>query len=122
MKKLSDFIKNQKMLFALIVSIGISSNFHTLQADEIPDANMKFEEFKNSITKIVDLQKKLSPILADRSNDAINKRLEGLKKIPKDVLESFSTLQVQGADGRIRIMDTYSDEIMRKITGAKYQN
>ena len=118
-KKLSDFIKNQKMLFALIVSIGISSNFHTLQADEIPDANMKFEEFKNSITKIVDLQKKLSPILADRSNDAINKRLEGLKKIPKDVLESFSTLQVQGADGRIRIMDTYSDEIMRKITGAK---
>ncbi len=57
--------------------------------------------------------------LSDSSDEAIQSHLDGLKRIPKKVLENFSKIQVQTPDGRIIILDTYSDEVMRKITGDK---
>lgn len=62
---------------------------------------------------------KIAPIFANTSDEAILNRLEGLKKIPNKTLKLFSKIQIQGFDGRIKLIDTYSDEIMRKITGKK---
>lgn len=62
---------------------------------------------------------KIAPLFTDMSDEAIRNRLEGLKKMPYKTLKRFAKIQIQGVDGRIKLLDTYSDEIMRKITGKK---
>lgn len=61
----------------------------------------------------------IEPIFNDMSDNAIQKRLDGLKNMPSKTLMRFAKIQMQGADGRTKLLDTYSDEMMRKITGKK---
>ncbi len=78
-------------------------------------AKQFIEHFKNLEKK----EEKLESIFADTSSESIEKRLKGLKNIPAKTVRYFATLQIQGMDGRIKTLDTYSDEIMRKITESK---
>lgn len=89
--------------------------------EESPEVLAAREQVRIFMQHIAELEKKqqsLAPKLKDSSEAAVQARLEGLKSIPKDLLREFSTLQLQSMDGRIKIIDTYSDEVMRKIVEA----
>lgn len=77
------------------------------------------EDFIAHIATSKESAEKIAPIFADMSDEAIRERIEGLKKIPNKTLKRFAKIQIQGFDGRIKLLDTYSDEIMRKVTGKK---
>ncbi|WP_237416436.1 cytochrome c biogenesis protein CcsA [Helicobacter saguini] len=94
---------------------SIESTESTQQKDDEKLNN--FMEYNKILTA---QSKELEPYINDMSKEAIDKRIENLKKIPKKYLESFASLQVQGMDGRVKLLDTLSDEIMRKIVGANH--
>ena len=77
------------------------------------------EDFIAHIATSKESAEKIAPIFADMSDEAIRNRIDGLKKIPNKTLKRFAKIQIQGFDGRIKLLDTYSDEIMRKVTGKK---
>ncbi|STQ86191.1 cytochrome c-type biogenesis protein CcsB [Helicobacter muridarum] len=132
-RQLGDFVQRQKILslFVGIViisfiepSIASQANAHhsrlnTLDISNKIDANAKsknqVQAFMRYFDELANKQQELEPLLEDSSLEAIKARLESLRNIPKDYLQSFSQLQIQGMDGHIKIMDTYSHEVMRKI-------
>lgn len=129
-RKLGNFIKEQKPLLAVFVcflfmfsidsklmALSIESNTEAKEASENKEILNKFIEYNKILTQ---QNKELEPYINDTSKEAIDKRIQNLKKIPKKYLESFASLQVQGMDGRVKLIDTLSDEIMRKIVGANH--
>lgn len=146
-RKLSNFIKGQKTLGAalLCVMLGIWQLGTPIYAkgdkienklDEIvsQDGQAKKthldmqlqEKYRQANTAFIAHEatnkaskEEIEPIFNDMSDKAIQKRLDGLKNIPSKTLRRFAKIQMQGADGRMKLLDTYSDEMMRKITGKK---
>ncbi len=58
----------------------------------------------------------LETMLSDNSNDALQNRMRKLKNIPSEYIKHFARLQIQDFDGRLKPLDTFATEIMRKIT------
>ncbi|RDU73193.1 cytochrome c-type biogenesis protein CcsB [Helicobacter aurati] len=122
-KQLSDFVRQQKVLLFLIGIMIISSVQPTLakatdkqhlDSDGIV-AKQQIQTFMQYFDELAQKQQELAPLLNDTSQEAIQRHLESLKHVPQEYLEDFAKLQIQGMDGHIKIMDTYSNEVIRKI-------
>ncbi|RDU67699.1 cytochrome c-type biogenesis protein CcsB [Helicobacter didelphidarum] len=93
---------------------NISKQTDTEDSEEVKKRLEQFVAYNKSIEQ---KNQKLEPLINDMSKEAIQKRVDGLKKIPKKSLKIFAKLQIQGMEGRVKLFDTYSDEVMRKIVG-----
>lgn len=146
-RKLSNFIKGQKALGITLLCVTFSvwqlgtplyakDNKIETNIDELINKNSKVENSridtqlqekyrKANLAFIAheainrEREKTVRTIFQDMSDNAIQKRLDGLKNMPSKTLKLFAKIQMQSADGRVKLLDTYSDEMMRKITGKK---
>lgn len=139
-RKLSIFVKSQKTLSVMLlcVAFGVWQFGTPMYAKDKTDETKKDEQTHTQVdTKLQEKYRKanaafiaheatnkaskaiVDPIFNDTSDEAIQKRLNGLKNMPNKTLKNFAIIQTQGIDGRIKLLDTYSDEMMRKITGKK---
>lgn len=101
--KLSKFLKNQKIIS---IAIFIFSLNYPIYAQDFNLNNLQ-----NRWTK-------LNSIMNDTSDENILQRFNNVKKIPKDLIDSFKKLQIQNSQGRIELMDTFSSGLIRKITNS----
>ena len=146
-RKLSNFIKSQKTLGVALICFAfgmwqlgtplyakddeIESKIETSEKQDINSKNTHIdmqlqEKYRKANLAFIaheatnkESQEAVRQIFSDTSDKAIQKRLEGLKNIPSKTLKRFAKIQMQGFDGRVKLLDTYSDEMMRKITGKK---
>lgn len=125
--KLSNFIKSQKLVsiaLVFVLPLVLISKMHadtSLQNQDLDSKSIDLgEDAQKQILHLMqNINKRwevLNTTMNDSSDKAVLKRVDNLKKIPKKYIQMFKTLQIQNSIGRLESMDTFSNDLMRKIT------